>query len=125
MSSSYKFSTGLKVSTDTSTPTKFVIPSGEDGSDVNLADLGGNYDLVMITCADCTAQVGYLEDDGPFDLYEQDDPSTQWSKGSLPTSGTLAFLLTHATGVRRIRLVLSNNATADVEFTITGCHRSV
>jgi hypothetical protein len=100
-------------------PQTFTIAAGANGSAVTAVDLGKPFKFILITCADCqyipattnlSAQVGYDENDGPFALYEQDDPATQWSIGSLPTNGTLAFVLTHAAGARRLRLVMSNNS---------------
>jgi len=135
VSSKYKFSTGMKIAADASLLKQFTIASGADGSAVSAVDLGGNYDLILIKCADCShiaastslsAKVGFAEDDSLCSLYEQDDPSTEWSKGDLPTSGSLAFLLTHATGSRRLQLVLSNAASGgSVVFEILGLHRSV
>jgi hypothetical protein len=98
-------------------PETFTIADAADGSAVAAVDLAFNYKLVVVKCEDCqyiqastnlTALVGYEALDTLSDLYEQDDPGTQWSKGSLPTTGTLAFVMTHAIGVRRLRLVLSN-----------------
>ncbi len=111
-------------------PKTFTIADGADGSAVTPVDLEAGCKLIAITCADCqyvtaatniTAQVGFGASDGPFALYEQDDPGIEWSKGALPTTGTLAFLLTHATGARRLRLILSNNADGGaVVFSVWG-----
>jgi len=113
----------------------FTIPSGEDGSGVAMVDLGANYDLICIACdsmghvpaaTSLSAQVKYATDDTAGDLYEQDDPSAKWSKGDLPTSDALAFLLPHAAGTRYIRLILSNNASGgSVIFKIIGLHKSL
>ena len=113
----------------------FTIPNGEDGSSVAMVDLGANYDLICIACdgmdhvpasTSLSAKVKYITNDTADDLYEQDDPSTKWAKGDLPTSGTLAFLLTHAAGVRYIQLILSNNASGgSVTFKIIGLHKSL
>lgn len=110
-----------------SDPVSFTIPSGATGSVVAAADLGRNYKLIIIECADCggiaastslSAQVGMVS--SVYDLYEQDAPGTLWSQGDLPETGTLHFVLTHAVGARMIRLILSNNTTAAVTFIITG-----
>ena len=118
-----------------SVPQTFTIANGADGSAVAAVDLGASYKIILIQCTDCsnvaastnlTALVGYTAADTLSDLYEQDDPSTQWSKGDLPTTGTLAFILTHATGARRLRLVLSNNASGgSVVFTVYGLDKGV
>ena len=98
----------------------FTIANGADGSAVDEIDLGRNYLYLMVTIEDASniaastnlsAQVGYGDDDDLVALYEINDPSTAWSKGSLPETGTLGFVLTHAVGVQRIRFVLSNNAS--------------
>jgi hypothetical protein len=108
----------------------FTIPDGADGSAVDAVDLGRNYAFIIVKCEDAggipattgvTAKVGYGDSDTLCDLYEQDDPSTQWSKSALPTTGTLAFLMNHAFGAQRIQFVLSQNASgADVVFKVYG-----
>lgn len=111
----------------------FTIPNGANGSGVTAVDLAGNYKVIVVKCADCqyiaattglTAKIGYTGADTVCDLYEQNDPSTKWSKANLPTSGTLAFHLAHATGARRVQLILSNSASGgDVVFEIQGLDR--
>ena len=109
----------------------FTIGNSADGSAVTPVDIDlDNAKALVITCEDCqyiqastslSAQVGYDESDTMCALYELDDPSTAWSKGSLPTSGTLAFVLTHAFGARRLRLILSNAASGgSVVFKVIG-----
>ena len=93
-------------------------------------DLGTNYTVIGIQCADCsniqaatsmTAKVAFDAGSVVHDLYEQDAPATQWSQGSLPATGTLAFILTHTFGVRKISLILSKAASGgDVVFKIYG-----
>jgi hypothetical protein len=110
----------------------FTIPDGQDGSVVALVDLGASFKVIGVECEDCsgiqaatnmTAQVTYDANSSPCDLYEQDDPGTQWDKGTLPTSGTLGFILTHCFGVRKLRLILSNPASGnDVFFKVFGFH---
>lgn len=106
----------------------FTIGNGADGSSVDPVEFQYPVGDVVVKCEDCsniaastslTALVGYEGDDTLCDLYEENAPQTQWSKGDLPTSGTLAFRLTHALGTKRLRLVLSNNASGgSVVFTI-------
>ena len=108
----------------------FTIAAAADGSAVAAVDLGSNYKIVTVKCEDCqyiqattniSAQVGYTPGDTLCNLYDQDDPSTVWSKGALPTSGTLAFVLTHATDAHRLRLVLSKAASGgSVVFKVQG-----
>ena len=112
----------------------FTIAAGATGAAVAAVDLGANFDLIWVTCGDCshiqaatslTAQVAIAEGATVAALYEQDDPSTAWSNGALPTSGTLAFVLTHAAGARYVRLVLSAAASGGtVVFSIVGLHRT-
>lgn len=108
----------------------FTIPASADGSGVDAIDLERNYAFIVVKCEDCSNipsstslsfEVGYDNSDTLCDLYEQDDPSTIYSKGDLPTSGTLAFLLNHAAGAQRLRPVLSNNASGgSVVFKVYG-----
>lgn len=112
----------------------FTIPSGADGSEVAALDLGRNYAFIVVKCADCsgipatttmTALAGYADNDTLCDVYEKDDPSTQWSGGNLPTSGTLAFLLVHAAMAQRLQFVLSQVTTDDVVFEVYGMEAGV
>lgn len=108
----------------------FTIADGADGSAVDPVDLSTNYLYCLIKCEDCqyiaastslTALVGYDDSDTMSVLYELNDPGTQWSKGDLPTSGTLAFAMTNALGAQRIRFVLSNAASGgSVVFKVYG-----
>jgi hypothetical protein len=109
----------------------FTIANGADGSAVTPIDLTRNYLYLLIVCEDdqyiaattnLSAEVTYDDGDTPVPLYELNDPSTQWSKGALPTAGNgFAFVLTHALGAQEIRLILSNNASGgSVVFKIYG-----
>lgn len=110
----------------------FTIPNGQNGSLVLPVNLGAQYKVLCVICENCgtipaatnmSAQVAYDNTGSPAcTLYEQDDPGTQWLQGALPVAGTLAFALTHTFGVRRIRLILSNNVTGDTAFKIYGVH---
>jgi hypothetical protein len=112
-------------------PRDFVIPNGETGAAVAPIVLDANCRVLGIVITDCagvaaatslSAQIAF--DNEPSmpvcDLYEQDDPSTQWSKGSIPATGTLAFILTHAFRVRRVRFILSVVSTAEVRIKVYG-----
>ena len=123
----------VEITQDAAAEQTFTIGSGADGSAVDPVDLGAAYDLIWVRCEDCSgidastnlsALVKHASGDTLCDLYEQDDPSTQWSAGAIPATGTMAFLLSHAAGIRYLRLVLSNVSTADVVFGIKGFHRS-
>jgi len=111
----------------------FTIGNGADGSAVNAADLGAPYKFIQIRCEDCqfipavTGVVAWVDPAAAGTLcrvYELDDPATQWSVSPLPVAGTLAFVLTHSMGMRRIRLVLSANSTGgSTVFKIIGLGR--
>ena len=111
----------------------FTIVAAADGSAVTPVDLGANYRYLAVKCEDCqyiqgattiTAEVGYEAADTISDLYAVDDPSTAWSIGALPTTGTLAFGMTYPFAVRRIRFILSNAASGgSVVFKIYGVGR--
>jgi hypothetical protein len=108
------------------------IADGTDGTGNAEIDLGANFKVLGIVCEDASGiqQATDLEAEIAFDvnsmlcdLYEQDDPSTEWAAGDLPTAGHFAFILTHAFGVRKLRLILSQNASgANVVFKIYGFH---
>lgn len=113
-----------------SAPQTFTIANGANGSAVTPVDLGANYESLVVTCTDCqyiaaTTTMSAVIGLGPADtlctLYAKDDPSSAWATGNLPTSGTLAFGMTYPFAVRRIRLVLSNNASGgSVVFNVYG-----
>lgn len=108
----------------------FTIASGATGSAVTAVDLGRPYREIIIRCEDCSniqastniaALVGYNADDTLCDLYAEDDPGAQWSKGAIPATGTLAFVLKSARGAQYLRLVLSKAASGgSVVFKIRG-----
>jgi hypothetical protein len=108
------------------------IADGTDGTGNAVIDLGANFKVLGIACEDASgipqstdleAEIAFDVNSPLCDLYEQDDPSTEWAKGDLPTSGHFAFILTHSFGVRKIRLVLSQAASgAAVVFKIYGFH---
>jgi len=106
----------------------FSIPNGADGSAVAAVDLARNYGFVVIACADTsniaadtTLSAEVADDDSAtlLPLHTQDGAGV-WESAVLPTSGGLRFWLSHAFGVQRLRLVLSNNSTGAVTFTIYG-----
>jgi len=109
-----------------------VIVDGETGAGNDPIDLGANFKVIGVVCEDCqfiqqatdlSAQVAFDPNGALSDLYEQDDPSTEWSQGAIPTAGAMAFILTHAFGARKIRFVLSLAASGgSVVLRIFGFH---
>lgn len=111
----------------------FTIPSGADGSAVAAIDFGRGYAAFVVKCEDCAglpdaatlkALVGYDGADTLCDLYTSNDPGLQWIKDT-PTSGTLAFLLSHAFGAQRLRFVASAVTTQDVVIKVYGLDPTV
>jgi len=110
----------------------YTIVDGTDGTGNDVIDLGANFKVLGICCEDAggiqaatnlEAEIAFDVNGALCDLYEQDDPGTEWAAGALPTAGHFAFILTHAFGVRKIRLILSLAASgADVVFKIFGFH---
>lgn len=110
----------------------FTIPSGATGSGVFRVDFDRPYAYFVIRIEDCggfatntTLSAQVANDDSPAqtmcDLYENNDPSTLWSKSVPVTDGsTCQFLLTHAFGSRYIKFIASLNTTADVNIYVYG-----
>ena len=108
----------------------FTIPAGASGIAVAAIDLRANYLMVLVKCEDCqfipagtslTLQVGYDQNDALVHLREMDNPQTVWTRGSLPVTGGIAFMLDDIAGARRIRFVLSANALGGaVTFKVRG-----
>jgi len=108
------------------------IADGTDGTGNAAVDLGANFKVIGVVCEDCqfiqaatdmNAGVAFDPNGALCDLYEQDDPSTLWDPGAIPATGTMAFILTHAFGARKIRFTLSLPASGgDVVLRIFGFH---
>lgn len=107
------------------------ISNGE--SETGIIDFGRKFAYFVIACTDASqipattnmrAQASVTDQDTMCDLYEMNNPQTQWSKGDLPTSGTFLFVLYHALGCQRLNLGLTNPATGPVPFVIYGMDAS-
>ncbi len=106
----------------------FTIPSSADGSAVAAVDLDRNYGFIVITCddasniaADTTLSAQVAEDDsGALNPLYMQDGNAAWNSGVLPTNGGFRFWLSHAFGVQRLRLVLSNNTSGAVTLYVYG-----
>lgn len=109
-------------------PGVLTIPNGASGSLLTPLDFGNNWEAFQIVCENCdnipstttlSVQMDLSGNGTMVDVYVTDTPATKFVTGNLPTTAiTLAFLLTHAKGARRIRLILSNNATGEVIFKV-------
>ena len=91
-------------------------------------DLERPFAFIVVYCDDATniaanttmtMQVSPEHGINLCDVYEQNDPNTQWSK-AIPASGTFCFLLTHAFGARFVKPILNTATDGDVTFTIFG-----
>jgi hypothetical protein len=106
----------------------FTIGNGATGSAVAAVDLVRNFSFVVISCDDAsgipantTLSAQAAEDDsGALNPLYMQDGSALWHSGTLPTSGGFRFLLSHAFGAQRLRLILSNSATASVTLHVYG-----
>lgn len=108
----------------------FVIPSGEDGSQVTPVMFDRNWSNLVIGCHDpsgipdssnFTLKIAALEQHDPETLYKLDlrnDRLEPFAVGPLPTSAGFLIMIDRITGVRRVQLVLSKVTTAEVTFDI-------
>lgn len=114
---------------------RFTIPSGATGSGVFRIDLVRPYAYHVIRIENCTGfatgatlSVKSANDDSPAqtmcDVYENNDPSTLWSK-SVPVTGTCTFVLTHTFGARYLQFISSLATDADVHIDVYGYDPSV
>jgi len=102
------------------------IASGGTGS--NAIDFGRGHAVYVVKIEDCAgftdaatlrALVGFEEGVALADLYEANDPATIWSKDT-PTSGTCAFVLTHAFGAQFLQFVASAAASQAISIKVWG-----
>lgn len=109
----------------------FVIGTGANGSAVEELNFERGYMFYVIRCANCTGIAANTtlslevaddtDDDTMFDLSEVNDPGSIWqSATNLPTSGSFRCVITQAAFAQKLRLILSNNVTEDVTFTVYG-----
>lgn len=109
---------------------RFTIPSGETGADVFRLDLGRPYGFHVIRIEDCTGfqanttiSAKVANDDTPAQLMctlcEANEPNITWSK-SVPTTGAIQFILTHAFGARYISFLLNQNSDGIVNIDVYG-----
>lgn len=108
----------------------FVIPSGFDGSAVDALDLERNFAFARVSIGDCsmipatttmTLQFGFGASDTVLNAFDNSTTAI-WRSSNLPTSGGFTLMLPPelTMGVRRVKIVLSQNVTGDATFTIYG-----
>lgn len=93
-------------------------------------DMGRQYAIFVVRCEDAsnvaattalTIEAADLPGDAMCFIYDDNDPGNKWSKGNLPTSGTLRFRLDDAWGARYLRFTLSAAASGgSVVFKVRG-----
>lgn len=109
---------------------RFTIPNGATGVNVFRLDLGRPYAFHVIRIEDCTGfqanttiSAKVANDDTPAQLMctlcEANEPSITWSK-TMPTSGAIEFMLTHAFGARYISFLLSQNSDGIINIDVYG-----
>lgn len=110
-----------------SEPKSYTLTTGQTSTE--RIDLGRPYAFILITCENmggintgCALRLNVSPDEGipMLNMYEQNEPATLWSKGSLPTSGTWSCLITHAFGARFVQPVLTVAADATITFKVWG-----
>lgn len=110
-----------------SEPKSYTLTTGQTSTE--RIDLGRPYGFILITCENmagintsCALRLNVSYDDNipMLNLYEQNEPATLWSKGSLPVTGTWACLITHAFGARFVQPVLTVAADATITFKVWG-----
>jgi len=98
----------------------------------NVLDFKHNYRSFVLHCDDSggipggTAMNVYASvnpEDDLVDLYERDDPSTQWS--SVVSPNGFQFIFSHAEGSRFLQLELDAVTTAEVVIAVTGMGKDI
>lgn len=110
----------------------FTIPSGAGGSAVAAVDLGRCCKAVVLRCADCagipagTTLALYAAEDAGDALCAAYNADTGAALAyAMPTSGSWRMAAADLFGARRVRVVLSQNVTADTTFELAGLDAGV
>lgn len=113
----------------------YSIASGNTGANMGAVNLGRNYAYIIIRCTDCSKiaadttlgiTVAMDENETLCSVYEFASNTLTLLAPTLPTSGTMQFLLTPAFGAQYVHLQLSKNATGGAAvFEIYGVAESV
>lgn len=105
----------------------YVLSTGQTSTE--RIDLDRPYAFIVLFCEDAsniasttTLSLKVSPEQGIplLDVYEQNDLSTLWSTGNLPTSGTFYVMCTHAFGVRFVQPVLDTATDGEVTIKVLG-----
>jgi hypothetical protein len=108
------------------------IPLGADGSNLDAVDLGRRYESVMIMSEDSSGlaagttmklRVSPRESIDPLPLYELNSPNTEYSKALPDSANGFAVVVTHLTGSRYVKPILSAVTDAAVTLKFMGVGR--
>ena len=107
-------------------PKTFVIPSGANGSAIGAVDFLRPYWGIIIRCEDVTGisgqtfslDVGYSDGDADLVILVNAELARDWASGTI--SVAFGGMVLAATGVQKLRIVLSGTASQDTTFTIIG-----
>lgn len=98
----------------------FTIVDGNNGANVEAINLGRNYAYIIIRCDDCqyiqaatTLGVKAADDEAQAldSVYEYSANTLTLLAPTLPTSGSMRFLLTPAFGAQYVHFTLSKDAS--------------
>ena len=113
----------------------FTIVDGNDGANVGNLNLGRNYAYIIVRCDDCqyidqATTLGILtamdEDQNMNSVYELANNTLTLLAPTLPTAGSMRFLLTPAFGAQYIHFTLSADANGgSVVFEVYGIAESI
>lgn len=104
----------------------FVIPNGATGVAVDPINFGRPYWGIIIRCDDVTGVVGktmnmyvaYSDGDDDLVQLQNADLATAWASGAIAVA--FGGMVLAATGVQKIRIVLSGVTTQQTTFIIIG-----
>jgi hypothetical protein len=113
----------------------FTIVNGNTGANVEAVNLGRNYAYIIIRCDNCQYIAGSTtlgvktamdESQQLNSVYDFSSNTLTLLAPTLPTSGSMQFLLTPAWGAQYIHFTLSKNANGgSVVFDVYGVAESV
>lgn len=110
------------------------IGAGNTGANLGTLNLGRNYAYIIIRCSLCTGiaasttlgiTVAFDESEALCSVYELSGGSLTILAPTLPTTGSLHFMVIPALGAQFVHLTLSKNATGSVTFDVYGVAESI